>query len=121
MAVTAMSRWRRPRRTLVLDPRELYTLAEEQPAPGEFERPVLIHALGGFIDAGSAGRLAGEHLLQTLEHEVLATFDVDQLYDYRARRPAMTFVEDHWESYDTPQLVLQKVTDASGTGFLMLT
>lgn len=105
----------------MLDPRELYTLAAEQPVPGELERPVLIHALGGFIDAGSAGRLAGEHLLETLEHEVLATFDVDQLYDYRARRPAMTFVEDHWESYDTPQLVLQKVKDASGTGFLMLT
>jgi predicted ATP-grasp superfamily ATP-dependent carboligase len=105
----------------VLDPRELYVLAEEQPALGEFDRPVLVHALGGFIDAGSAGRLAAEHLLSSLKHEVLATFDVDQLYDYRARRPAMTFIEDHWESYDAPQLVLQKVRDAAGTGFLMLT
>jgi predicted ATP-grasp superfamily ATP-dependent carboligase len=105
----------------VLDPRELYTLAEEQPAQGEFDRPVLVHALGGFIDAGSAGRLAGEHLLSTLEHTVLATFDVDQLYDYRARRPSMTFVEDHWESYDAPQLVLRGVKDKAGTGFLMLT
>jgi predicted ATP-grasp superfamily ATP-dependent carboligase len=106
---------------LVLDPRELYTLAEDQPGPGELDRPVLIHALGGFIDAGSAGRLAGEHLLDTLEHEVLATFDVDQLYDYRARRPPMTFVEDHWETFEAPQLVLQEVKDASGLGFLMLT
>lgn len=105
----------------MLDPRELYVLAEEQPAPGEIDRPVLVHALGGFIDAGSAGRLAGEHLLSSLKHHVLATFDVDQLYDYRARRPAMTFVEDHWESYDAPQLVLQEVRDSAGTGFLMLT
>jgi predicted ATP-grasp superfamily ATP-dependent carboligase len=105
----------------VLDPRELYTLAEEQPGPGDFDKPVLVHALGGFIDAGAAGRLAGEHLLSSLDHTVLATFDVDQLYDYRARRPAMTFVENHWESYDAPQLVLQGVRDASGTGFLMLT
>jgi predicted ATP-grasp superfamily ATP-dependent carboligase len=105
----------------VLDPRELYTLAEEQPAPGDFDRPVLLHALGGFIDAGAAGRLAGEHLLSSLDHTVLAIFDVDQLYDYRARRPAMTFVEDHWESYDAPQLVLQAVRDTAGTGFLMLT
>src|SRR5436305_927717 len=106
---------------LVLDPRELYTLAEDQPGPGELKKPVLVHALGGFIDAGSAGRLAGEHLLDTLHHEVLATFDVDQLFDYRARRPAMTFVEDHWETYEAPQLVLQEVKDAAGTGFLMLT
>jgi predicted ATP-grasp superfamily ATP-dependent carboligase len=105
----------------VLDPRELYTLAEEQPVPGDFDNPVLIHALGGFIDAGSAGRLAGEHLLSSLDHKVLATFHVDELYDYRARRPAMTFVEDHWESYDAPQLVLRGVRDAAGTGFLMLT
>jgi len=105
----------------VLDPRELYTLAEEQPAPGDYDAPVLVHALGGFIDAGAAGRLAGEHILNSLEHTVLARFDIDQLYDYRARRPAMTFVEDHWESYDAPELVLRGVKDASGTGFLMLT
>lgn len=105
----------------MLDPRELYTLVEEQPAPGDYDRPVLVHALGGFIDAGSAGRLAAEHLLSSLEHTVLATFDVDQLYDYRARRPAMTFVEDHWESYDAPELVLRGVRDDTGTGFLMLT
>jgi predicted ATP-grasp superfamily ATP-dependent carboligase len=105
----------------VLDPRELYTLAAEQPVPGDFDRPVLVHALGGFIDAGSAGRLAGEHLLNTLDHAVLATFDIDQLYDYRARRPAMTFIEDHWESFEPPQLALRGVRDASGTGFLMLT
>ncbi|HST81158.1 MAG TPA: PAC2 family protein [Kineosporiaceae bacterium] len=105
----------------MLDPRELYTLAEEQPVQGDFDKPVLVHALGGFIDAGAAGRLAGEHLLNSLEHQVLATFDLDQLYDYRARRPAMTFVEDHWEAYDAPQLVLRGVRDSAGTGFLMLT
>lgn len=105
----------------MLDPRELYTLAEEQPAAGELDRPVLVHALGGFIDAGQAGRLAGEHLVSSLENRVLATFDVDQLYDFRARRPAMTFVEDHWESYQTPELVLRGVRDSAGTGFLMLT
>lgn len=105
----------------MLDPRELYTLAEEQPVPGDFDSPVLVHALGGFIDAGAAGRLAGEHLLSSLDHKVLATFDIDQLYDYRARRPAMTFVEDHWEGYEAPELVLRGVRDAKGAGFLMLT
>jgi PAC2 family len=52
---------------------------------------------------------------------VLATFDVDQLYDYRARRPVMTFVEDHWEAYDAPRLELSLVQDGSGRAFLILT
>jgi predicted ATP-grasp superfamily ATP-dependent carboligase len=105
----------------VLDPKELYRFAAEQPAEGELERPVLLHALGGFIDAGFAGKLAADHLLETLPHRVIAEFDVDQLYDYRARRPPMMFVEDHWESYEAPELVLRVVTDTNGTEFLMLT
>jgi hypothetical protein len=60
-------------------------------------------------------------LLATLPHRVLVRFDIDQLYDYRARRPVMTFVEDHWESYEAPRLELSLVEDSVGTGFLMLT
>lgn len=52
---------------------------------------------------------------------MLATFDVDQLYDYRARRPAMMFDGDHWESYDGPDLSLRLVHDNGGAPFLLLT
>ena len=102
----------------VLDPSTLYTLVSEPP---DLDRPVLVQALEGFVDAGGAGRLAREHLLSTLEHEVVATFDVDQLHDYRARRPVMLFDEDHWESYDGPVLVVHAVRDEAGSRFLMLT
>lgn len=105
----------------MLDPHSLYALADDQPTAEELGRPVLLVALHGFIDAGFAGKLAADHLLRTLDHVLLARFDVDQLYDYRARRPAMTFVEDHWEDYDTPELLLRLVRDESGTAFLMLT
>ena len=106
----------------VLDPEGLYELVEQQqPQPGELDAPVLVHALGGFVDAGSAGRIAAESLLAALPHRVLARFDVDQLYDYRARRPVMTFVEDHWEAYDAPRLELSLVEDSAGQSFLMLT
>jgi predicted ATP-grasp superfamily ATP-dependent carboligase len=105
----------------VLDPRELYEMAESRPEDGELDRPVLLHVLGGFIDAGSAGRLAGEHLLDVLDHDVVARFDIDQLYDYRARRPPMTFVQDHWESYQAPELVLRRMEDSDGKPFLILT
>jgi predicted ATP-grasp superfamily ATP-dependent carboligase len=101
----------------VLDPQELYRLDPDVP---DLDRPVMVHALRGFIDAGSAGRIVRDHLLESFEHRVLATFDIDQLLDYRSRRPIMVFVEDHWESYDEPELLLHLVRDATGTPFLLL-
>lgn len=105
----------------MLDPSELYELEPDQPGPEEVGVPVLLYALSGFIDAGNAGRLAVEHLLSNLEHRRLARFDVDQVFDYRARRPPMTFVENRWEGYDAPRLDLDLVRDSSGTPFLLLT
>jgi hypothetical protein len=102
----------------VLDPRGLYTLDSEAPI---LDRPVLVHALNGFVDAGEAVRLSHEHLLETLPNRVVGQFDVDQLHDYRARRPAMIFDADHWESYADPKLLLYLLTDAAGTQFLLLT
>jgi predicted ATP-grasp superfamily ATP-dependent carboligase len=81
----------------------------------------MLHALTGFIDAGAAGRLAREHLLETLDSRVIATFDLDQLYDYRSRRPLMHFSADHWEGYDEPRLELHALTDDDSTPFLLLT
>jgi predicted ATP-grasp superfamily ATP-dependent carboligase len=104
-----------------LDPSELYQLEPEQPDPADLGTPVMLHALSGFIDAGNAGQLAAEHLLSALDHRLLARFDVDQLLDYRSRRPAMIFVEDHWEGYETPRLELHLVRDAVGETFLTLT
>ncbi|BCJ67715.1 proteasome assembly chaperone family protein [Polymorphospora rubra] len=102
----------------MLDPHELYELTEDLPELGE---PVLLQALTGFVDAGNATRIAREHLLGTLQGRVLATFDIDQLLDYRSRRPTMIFVEDHWESYDEPRLQLHVLDDDAGTPFLLLT
>lgn len=82
---------------------------------------MLIHALTGFIDAGGAGRLAREHLMDTLHPTKVATFDIDQLFDYRSRRPLMNFAADHWESYDDPQLELYALHDDDNTPFLLLT
>jgi predicted ATP-grasp superfamily ATP-dependent carboligase len=102
----------------MLAPEELYQLAEE---PADLARPVLVHAMPGFVDAGSAGRLAAEHLLASLDHEVVARFDADQLVDYRSRRPGMVFAEDHYADYDAPTLALYRVYDSLGTPFLLLT
>ncbi len=99
------------------DPRELYVLDPDRP---ELGNPVLIQALDGFVDAGAAKRLAREHLLSAHGSRVIATFDVDTLLDYRARRPMMTFDIDHWSDYADPQLALHLLHDAEGTPFLLL-
>lgn len=101
----------------MLDPAELFHYTEPLP---QLQRPVLVQALDGFVDAGNATRLARGHLLSTLTAERVATFDVDQLYDYRGRRPEMIFTTDHWESYRAPELVVDAVTDPAGARFLLL-
>jgi hypothetical protein len=101
----------------VLDPHELYEMADDLPA---MDKPVLVQALTGFVDAGSAIQLSRQNLLDHLDSRVVATFDLDQLLDYRSRRPTMIFVEDHWESYDKPALALHLVSDQLGTQFLLL-
>jgi predicted ATP-grasp superfamily ATP-dependent carboligase len=102
----------------VPNPDELYEVATDLP---ELGRPVLIQAMTGFVDAGGATRLAADHLLATLDPKPAVTFDVDLLLDYRARRPIMTFVEDHWASYDEPRLVINVLHDEAGVPFLLLT
>lgn len=89
----------------------------EEPAT---DAPVLVHALSGFMEAGSARRIAVDHLLATLPHRTIATYDIDGLYDYRARRPRMVFDSDHFVSVDLPELVVTEMTDAAGTRFLLL-
>ncbi len=101
----------------MLDPDELYDLAGELP---ELDAPVLVVALTGFVDAAGAARIAAEHMRSAGDPATVADFDADQLYDYRARRPAMVFVEDHWESYDDPQIRVQALRDTAGTPFLLL-
>ena len=101
----------------MLDPNELYEVAGELP---ELDRPVLVVAMTGFVDAAGATRIAADHLRDQGDPVDVAVFDVDQLYDYRARRPAMMFVEDHWESYEDPRIRVQALTDTAGNRFLLL-
>jgi len=103
----------------VQDPSTLYRF-EADTGPQSERAAVLIVSLGGFIDAGGTQRLLTEHLLEAHEHSVVASFDVDQLLDYRGRRPAMTFDKDRWVSYDDPSLLLYRALDKDGQAFLLL-
>ena len=96
----------------------LYTIehsAEEPVSPR-----VLLHHFDGAMDAGHAGALAIEQLLMTLPHERMATFAVDTLVDYRARRPIMTYATHTYESAVMPELALDLVQDDEGEDLLVL-
>jgi hypothetical protein len=99
-----------------IPPEDLFSLAPDCP---DVAGTVLVEMLDGFIDAGGARGLAREALLDA-EVEPIAIFDVDLLHDYRARRPPMLFVSDHWESYEPPVLDIVRVLDAAGAPYLVL-
>jgi hypothetical protein len=81
----------------------------------------MVLVLDGFLDAGNAAAIAARHLVeQGGGGRIVATFEVDELHDYRARRPAMSFVRDHYEQYDAPRLVVRLLRDAGGTPYLLM-
>src|SRR4051812_1796971 len=86
----------------MLDAHGLVAFAADLPA---LDGPVLIQALDGFVDAGAVRKLVREQLLAT-PGQIVATFDVDQLIDYRSRRPPMVFERDHWSGYAEPRLAV---------------
>lgn len=80
----------------------------------------MVCVLTGFLDAGKSAEVAARHLAALGDSKVVATFDVDQLHDYRARRPPMSFMRDHYTDYEAPRLVLRTMRDSGGTAFLLL-
>ena len=103
----------------MLDPRSLIRF--EADATAEDLRPgPLVIAMGAFIDAGATARLLGEHLTTSSRARVLCSFDIDQLLDYRSRRPAMVFESNRFVSYDDPALVLYAMEDRDGTPYYLL-
>lgn len=102
-------RWIRKRRDPVRKP------AAERAGEG----PVLLHALDGFLGAGSGPRMAAEHVSGD-ESAILESFDLDDYYDYRARRPPVVFDEDRYADYQPPTLDVRLQRDAVGTPFLVL-
>lgn len=104
----------------VQNPSELYRLSEyfdpSTPAPG----PMIV-ALGGVVDAGHIQQLLTNQLLESASPDLIATFDVDQLLDYRGRRPGMVFDTSKYTDYDDPQITLSRLIDLEGQPYYLLT
>jgi hypothetical protein len=103
----------------------LVHIVDEAPDLDGLAELTLVVSLHGFLDAGNAAVTAADHLESVSagapgSGKVVATFDVDQFHDYRARRPAMSFVHDHYEQYDAPRLLVRLHYDSAGTPYLLL-
>lgn len=101
---------------------ELYTINDDAyDALRNREGPlVLFHMLDGFLDAGATGKTARTHLTDSFYPQRIADFDSDDLHDYRARRPVMTFETDRWSDVEMPYLRIDMLTNHYGDDFLLL-
>ena len=101
-------------------PDRLVHIVDDVPELDGLSELTMVLVLDGFLDAGNAASRAAQHLIDLSDGRVVATFDVDELHDYRARRPPMSFVRDHYASYDAPRLVVRLLDDAGGTPYLLM-
>ncbi|HEX6399243.1 MAG TPA: PAC2 family protein [Actinomycetota bacterium] len=69
--------------------------------------PVLVAAFDGWIDAAGAATACANHLAE--DGEVLASFDIDALNDYRARRPVLDVVDGVLTRMQWPDISLRHV------------
>jgi proteasome assembly chaperone (PAC2) family protein len=74
--------------------------------PGDLVAPTLIAAFDGWIDAGSASTTAAARL--AADGTVIATFDGDALFDYRARRPTLEIVDGRLTELTWPELSIRR-------------
>jgi predicted ATP-grasp superfamily ATP-dependent carboligase len=105
----------------VPEPDRLVHIVDDVPELEGLPQLAMVLVLDGFLDAGSSAAIAARHLVEESGGgRVVATFEVDELHDYRARRPAMSFVRDHYEQYDSPRLVVRLLADDAATPYLLM-
>ncbi len=75
--------------------------------PGDLIEPIAVAAFDGWVDAGSAATAAAAHLAEG--SDVIATFEGDLLFDYRARRPTLEIVDGRPRLLTWPELTLRRV------------
>lgn len=80
----------------------LYRL--EGPLPA-LDAPVVVAAFDGWVDAGSAATRVLEILGEGAD--TIATFDPDELFDYRSRRPTLEIRDGRLASLEWPEVTLR--------------
>jgi PAC2 family len=84
------------------------------------ESPVLLLATESWVDAGLGAQAAIAHILETIPTEVLATFNADELIDFRSRRPIVRISDGVVDNLSWPEIQLRAGQDAAGRSVLVL-
>jgi hypothetical protein len=92
----------------------------EKHSTRRFDRPVLVVALEGWVDAGLGAAGAIQALLGSGPTDLVATFDGEALIDQRARRPVARIVNGVTERLTWPTIELRCGHDLAGTDVLYL-
>jgi proteasome assembly chaperone (PAC2) family protein len=79
----------------------LFTLDHQE----DLVDPSMIVALDGWVDAGSAATTAAQTLAEGAR--LVATFDADAIFDFRARRPTLEILDGRPKSLEWPELTLR--------------
>jgi len=98
------------------EPSSLYEVHTEP----TLDRPVLLIALEGWVDAGLGAATAVATLLAESPTEHLVTFNGDHFLDQRARRPIARIVDGITEDLTWPQTQLRSGRDQRGADVLYL-
>ncbi|WP_114129061.1 proteasome assembly chaperone family protein [Aurantimicrobium sp. MWH-Uga1] len=80
----------------------------------------LVAGLTGFADSGSAVTAFTDYIVDTMDSQLIAEFDPDELLDYRARRPTIYFDQDHLTGFEPPRLAFYLVNDEINRPFILL-
>lgn len=104
----------------MLDPSGLYEINKEFLKSSRLENLCLLVGFTGFSEAGKVAFQISQEILDNFSHEIVAVFDVDQIFDYRMRRPSLMFSQNRLENYKPPTIKLYLVEDSKGQPFLFL-
>ena len=74
--------------------------------PGDLVDPVVVVAFDTWVDAGNASTAAAERVSDGAE--IVARFDGDLLFDYRARRPTLDIVDGRPKQLEWPELAVRR-------------
>ena len=87
---------------------------------GALESPVLLLATESWTDAGLGAQAAIAQILETIPTEVLATFNADELIDFRSRRPIVRIADGVVDGLSWPEIQLRAGRDGAGRSLLVL-
>ncbi|EMQ98028.1 proteasome assembly chaperone family protein [Paeniglutamicibacter gangotriensis] len=104
----------------MIDPQSLIRFENFDIDAIELQGLDLLIGLRGHADAGHALAQVRTELLDSLNPRLIASFDADQLVNYRERRPQISFLGDHFAAYQGPSIELYLLTDGLDRDFLFL-